>query len=130
MSCPWRNPRRGSKYCQDIAFAGIAQITREEHRARNLLPADEPPALPTPEVEVMDAEVVPEPEPHTYRPSAAVKAAGRPDRPDAPADESAASTARRVPPPVSVTYEEAAAVMRESDATGPVRRRHRVRRPR
>lgn len=115
----------------NIAFSGIAQITREEHRARLGLPADEPPALPTPEVEFVDAEVVPEPEPHTYRPSAAVEAAGRPGRPDAPADESAASTARRVAPPVSVTYEEAAALMRESRVrTALVRRERQVRRRR
>ncbi len=99
----------------------------EEYRARQLLPADELPALPAPEVEALDAEVAPEPEPYAYRPSAAIEAAERPGRPDAPADESAASTARRVAPPVSVTYEEAAAVMRANRETA---RRVRVRRVR
>ena len=99
----------------------------EEHHARHGLPATEPPALPTPESEFVDAEVVPEPEPHTCRPSAAVEAAGRSDRPGAAADESAASTARRVAPPVSVTYEEAPAIMRANRETA---RRVRVKRVR
>lgn len=103
----------------------------EQHRARHGLPADEPLALPTPESEVMDAEVVPEPELHTYRPSAAVEAAERPGRADAPGYESAAPLRHLAPPPVSVTYEEAGNVMRASRGrTDPVRRRRQVRRQR
>jgi|SRR5271165_3031104 len=56
------------------------QITREEHRARQSLPTNEPPALSTPDIEVVDAEVVPEQEPPVSPPSAVAGAAGRPDQ--------------------------------------------------
>ena len=129
-------------------IAGIATITRAESRARRGLPPDQPPAppaLPTSEVEieveVVDAELVPEHEPPLSPRTAAVGAVGHPDRTDAPGDGGAAPAAPAAPPPRTLTYEEAAAVMRASRvetrpagttpglATADANRRARVLRP-
>lgn len=103
----------------------------EESVARHCLPADEPPALPTRETHIVDAEHVPErgeEETHAYRPSAAVRALGHPGPPNAPADKSASpKTAPVTPPPPMLTYDEAPAVMRASRSGGPGRRRVRRR---
>ncbi|MGO9153994.1 hypothetical protein [Mycobacterium sp.] len=111
-----RQPKPWEELLAGIAFAGIAQITREEHRARQGLPTNEPPALSTPEIEFVDAELVPEQEPPVSGPSRHGDEATQPDPTDVPADESAEPPRHIAPPPVSVTYEEAAAIMRASRA--------------
>jgi hypothetical protein len=61
---------------------GVEQITRAESRARQGLPPDEPRALPAPEpTEVVDGELVDEPDSRPAR-GGAVRATG--DRPDDP----------------------------------------------
>jgi hypothetical protein len=109
----------------DIALE-VGRTTRAEHRARRGLPPSAPPALPTPEIEVVDAELVPEQEPHTYRPSCDGDDATHPGPTALPADKSAISTAPVTPPPRSLTQEEAAAVLRAARVrTAPMRRRRR-----
>jgi len=124
---PWEELLR------DVAFDGVARLTRAEHQALKDSPRygvlpDETPALAHAEpTGVTDAEVVPPRQPHVYGPRAAVGDADRPDAAGVPADKSATSTARRIPPPVPVTYEEAPAIMRASAArTTPARRNRRV----
>jgi hypothetical protein len=105
-------------------FAGIAKITRAESHARRGLPAP-------PELDVVDAELVPPQALPVSAPSAAVGAAERPSRADAPANEPAAPTAPIVLTQAILTYEEAAVVMRASRVrTQPARRKRRVRRVR
>jgi hypothetical protein len=107
-------------------IAGIATISRAEHRARQGLAADGPPY-------VIDAEVVDSPSrrgPETAAPSV-VYGLEAPEPVDEPADESAGATGTFAAASGTLTYEEAADVMRQSPApTSPVGRNGRVRRVR
>jgi hypothetical protein len=112
-----RQPEPWELLLADIAFDGIAQITREESRARRGLPSNEPFTPPTREIEVLEGELVPEPlaeggfERAAHSPFEALLGL---DRADLPADDSSASTASLAAPPTSLSYEEAADVMRSS----------------
>ena len=77
-------------------MAGIATITRAESRARRGLPVDDTPALAAEPLEVVDAELVPEPgkqEPPVSRPSHAVAEPAHPD----PAETYPAIKRQRLP---------------------------------
>ena len=96
-------------------MAGIATVARAESRARRGLPVDDTPALAAEPLEVVDAELVPEPgkqEPPVSRPSHAVAepAHPRPSR-NLPGDKTAAATGHVAPPPRFgvLTFEEAVA---------------------
>lgn len=109
----------------------VVRTSRADWLRRRGLPPDKPLTPAAPALEVVDAEVVPESDRHTYRPSAAVDAAECPDPTGVPDAESATSPVPIPPPPRSLNQEEAAAVMRESRLrNGPVRRRRRGRCPR
>jgi hypothetical protein len=108
----------------------FARTSRQRHEAlEQAARRREPlPAVVVRELEVVDAEVVPPPEGHAYRPSAAVDGADRPKTADVPTAKSAPSTAPVPPPPRSLNQEEAAALMRESRLrSGAVRRNGRKR---
>jgi hypothetical protein len=113
-------------------IAGIAAITRAEHCARSgVLPDQSPARSASAEFEVVDAEVVAEPgdrDGPTW-PALPVDQLRAPHPVDVPADESAGPTGLVAPPSGTLTYEEAAAVMRQSRIrTNPVGRKGRVRR--
>jgi hypothetical protein len=115
---PEASPPPAQRVCEVNIDAGQDKPTPEppqdnvieEHRARHGLPADEPPALVEPALEVVDAELV-DPESATPReppfrgPSQAVAGRARPDSRDVAADKTASATRHLAPPPVSVTYE-------------------------
>ena len=107
-------------------IAGIATISRAEHRARQGLAADGPPY-------VIDAEVVDSPSqrgPETAAPSV-VYGLEAPEPVDEPTHESAEPTGPVAAASRSLTYEEAAALMRQSRGpTRPMGREGQVRRVR
>lgn len=96
-------------------IVGIAAISRDEHRAGQ-------PALVDPAY-VIDAEGDPD-----IGPNSSADALRAPDRADLPGADSASSTAPVALPPLSVSYEDAPAVMRaarlQTDAARRTRRRH------
>ncbi len=112
-----REPAPWEEIMTEIAFDGIAQITQEESRARRGLPPVDALARPTLEIEVVDAELLPVSDVQDE-----LVRAGNPaddelralDRVGLPDADPAASTAPVAPPPTSVSYEEAADVMRSS----------------
>lgn len=115
-------------------IAGIATISRAEHRAARcgVLPSKSPAA--SGEFDVVDAEVVTEPgdrdDPETAAPSV-VYGLGAPEPVDERAHESAEPTGPVAAASRTLTYEEAAAVMRQSRIrTNPAGREGRVRRVR
>jgi hypothetical protein len=111
---------------QGIAME-VGRTTRAEYNARYGLPPPNPSLAGRADDRVVDAELVREQEPPISPPSAAVGAAGGPDRTDARGDESATRTAPVTTPRI-LTQDEAAAVMRSSWArTAPVRRKRRRR---
>jgi len=101
-------------------MADIATITRAESRARRGL-TDEPPALPTQEIEVVDAELVQGP-----RPSHAIAEPARPDPADLPGDKTAAATGHVAPQPRFgvLTFEEAVAQLPAVNRSARMRRQH------
>jgi hypothetical protein len=116
-------------------IAGIATISRDEHRTRQHLPPEgrrtwpAPPAWAEP-AEVIDAELVDpdaesDPERAAHSSADALRA---PDRAYLPGADSASSTAPVALPPVSASYEDAPAVMwaarLRTDAARRTRRRH------
>lgn len=107
----------------------FANTSRARHEAlEQLVRRGEPlpaPLSPAPaRPDIVDAELVPPQEAHAYPPSAAVDGAEGIDPPDAPADESAPTTAAVPPPPRSLNQDEAAVLMRESrKRAGHVRRK-------
>lgn len=108
----------------------FANTSRARHEAlEQLVRRGEPlpDALAQPAAtDIVDAEVVPPTEAHGYSPRAAVGGADRPDVADVPADKPATATAPEVPPPRSLTQDEAAYVMRASRVrTAPADRRRR-----
>jgi hypothetical protein len=114
-------------------IADVAQITREESEflaRRRAAQTDEPIAVPMQATEVVDAEVIPDEE------DAGSGSSGDGDglnqrAPVYLADESASFTARTVPRPNSISYEDAADIMRATRArTDPAGQRGRVRRVR
>jgi hypothetical protein len=111
-----REPQPWEVVLADIAFDGIAKITREESRARRGLPSNEPSTRGTQEIEVV-AEFVSERldeggfERAAHSPGDALLAV---DRAALPSGESAAPTAPVALPPTPISYEEAADVMRSS----------------
>ena len=113
-------------------IAGIAAITRAEHRARyGALPDKSPATSASAEFEVVDAEVVADPNDPDGREWAAPSSVDElraPDPSDVPADRSALATGPVAPSPGTLTYEEATAVMRRSRIrTNPVGQKGRVR---
>jgi hypothetical protein len=111
----------------------FANTSRARHEAlEQLVRRGEPlpaPLSPAPaRPDIVDAEVVPLQEAHDYSPRAAVGGADRSDAADVPTDESATSTARRIPPPEAVTYEEAPDIWRASQARNGRARRKRGKR--
>jgi hypothetical protein len=112
----------------------FANISRERHEALERLArrGEQLPAAFLSDLarpDIMDAEVVPVQEVHADRPSGAVDAAKRTDAANVPTGKSATSTAPVVPPPRTLTQDEAADVMRRSRVrTGQVRRNGRNRR--
>lgn len=90
-------------------IVGIATISRAEHRARQGLAPDGPPY-------VVDAEVVDSPSPRGPETAAlpAFDEVRAPGPVDILADESAGPSGRAVAASGTLTYEEAAAVMRQS----------------
>jgi hypothetical protein len=126
---PWEEVLR------DVAFDGIARITRDEHRSRYGVLPDETPTAPSHEIEVVDVELVPEPgdeDGPKWAVHSPVDELPASDPADVPADEPARTTGHVTPPPPRpLTYEEAAEVMRTSRARSDPGRcpRRRARRP-
>jgi hypothetical protein len=119
---PWEELMR------DVAFDGVARITRAEHEALKaraqygVLPDVGPPALPTPTPEIVRAEPLPVRKPPVLTPSRYGDDADAPGSIDVADGTSATSTTPVVPPPL-LNQDEAAAVMRESRIRShPVRR--------
>ena len=101
----------------EIAFDGIAPITQEESRTRRGLPPVDASVRSTQGIEVVDAELVPVPGGRDG-PERAVNPAADElpalDRVDLPGGDPAEPTAPVALPPTSVSYEEAANIMRSS----------------
>jgi hypothetical protein len=122
-----RQPEPWELLLADIAFDGIANITREESRARRGLAN----GASTAEV-VVDAELVVEPddrnglERRDHSPADELRG---PVPVDLPREVLPAATGRRETPPVTVSYEDAPAVMRAAIArTSRVRPKRQARR--
>lgn len=112
-----REPAPWEEIMAEIAFDGIAQITQEESRAlRRPRPLDAF-ARSTEEIEVVDAELVPVaggrdgPERAANPPADELRAA---DRGELPSGDPAEPTRTVALPPMSVSYEEAAEIMRSA----------------
>lgn len=115
----------------EIAFDGIAQITQEESRTRRGLPPLDSLARSTQEIEIVDAELLPVAGGRDGPERAARSSADELpalDRADLPTVDPTEPTATVALPPTSVSYEEAAAIMRSSRLrTNPSRGKRRER---
>jgi hypothetical protein len=119
---PWEELLR------DVAFDGVARITRAQHEAfkaraqYGVLPDVGPAALPTPTLEIVGAEPLPGRKPPVLTPSRYVDDADAPGSIDV-ADGTSATSTMPVSPPLALDQDQAAAVMRESRIRSrPVRR--------
>jgi hypothetical protein len=124
-----RKPAPWEEIMAEIAFDGIAQITQQESRARRGLSVT--PARSTPGVEFVDVELLLLPDGQDGPERAANPAADELralDSVDLPGDDSAGPTALVAPQPTSVSYEEAAALMRAARVRKAPARRGRRRR--